>query len=271
VKQLFHIKPESEAELVQPVLAIRVGDTHCSFAVVNKSGTHLHELAYYTADEISPATLKEMITNHSLAEIPFYKVLVAYDQPFHTLVPSQYYREGEAGTVLRSLFGVNGSSAVIAEAINEWQVYNLYAVSKEVYEWVNQQFKSSSSWNQFTVGIRQAQPADSADLLLVDLRTTDFTVIVFGNRKLLLTQTYSYQTPEDVIYYLLGICERFNLSQQKAELAVSGLLDENSALYKELYQYFIHIQFRSASWQPANDTYPAHFFTSLNDLARCVS
>jgi hypothetical protein len=49
------------------------------------------------------------------------------------------------------------------------------------------------------------------------------------------------------------------------------MIDQQSALYKELYQYFLHIEFRNASWTIPADEYPAHFFTSLNELAQCVS
>jgi hypothetical protein len=52
---------------------------------------------------------------------------------------------------------------------------------------------------------------------------------------------------------------------------LSGLIDKQSALYKELYQYFINIEFSEAGWNMAGTEYPAHFFTSLNDLAQCVS
>ncbi|MBL0129692.1 MAG: hypothetical protein IPP43_00005, partial [Chitinophagaceae bacterium] len=47
-------------------------------------------------------------------------------------------------------------------------------------------------------------------------------------------------------------------------------IDKQSSLYKELYQYFIGVEFSDASWNSMRE-FPDHFFTSLNDLAKCVS
>ncbi|MBK8605606.1 MAG: DUF3822 family protein [Chitinophagaceae bacterium] len=106
--------------------------------------------------------------------------------------------------------------------------------------------------------------------LQVDFRKTEFVVIAANRNNILLTQTFEYTTPEDVLFYLLKICKQFSLSRERVELQLSGLVDKQSSLYKELYQYFINIDFRNALWNTGAE-YPAHFFTSLNDLAKCVS
>ena len=106
-------------------------------------------------------------------------------------------------------------------------------------------------------------------IIYVDFRTDDFIISVAMNSKLLLARSFSYSIPEDVIYQLLNVCKQFGLSQQHVKLSLSGLIDKQSALYKEIFQYFIHVGFREATWN--NEDYPAHFFTSFNDLARCVS
>ena len=109
--------------------------------------------------------------------------------------------------------------------------------------------------------------------LLINFRNEDFTVLGSNNNKLLLSQTFQYSTPADVIYYLLKICQQFNLSQQEVHLGISGLVDQESKLYRELYQYFLHVKFLEANWvipASANNETPAHFFTSLNDLSRCA-
>ena len=132
-------------------------------------------------------------------------------------------------------------------------------------------FSSGNYWHQYTIGIHHVKPEDSNGHLLVDLRANDFTVIAAKGNTLLLTQTFPYSTPADVLYYLLKTCHDYNLSQKQVLVSLSGLIEKDSALYKDLYQYFIHITFRSSNWETAEDEYPGHFFTSLNDLAICAS
>ena len=59
------------------------------------------------------------------------------------------------------------------------------------------------------------------------------------------------------------------MSQYEVQLSISGLVDKDSALYKELYSYFINIEFRNANWTHAD--HPNHFFTHLNDIVKCAS
>ena len=76
---------------------------------------------------------------------------------------------------------------------------------------------------------------------------------------------------QEALDIILKVCQENNLSQEQVKLSLSGLIEKQSVLFKELYQYFIHVEFRNAGWQLPGNEYPAHFFTSLNDLARCAS
>ena len=98
-----------------------------------------------------------------------------------------------------------------------------------------------------------------------------FRVIVKKDGQLHLAQTYAYTTPLDVVYFLLKICSEFGLSQEQSTLSISGLVEKESALYRELYNYFLNIQFRNPAQPDLPDGHPAHFFTSISNLAVCAS
>lgn len=271
LKKIFHIDPAEGSDPAQAVLSIRIGERHCGVAITDKSGNELHSLAYYTIDETEPNPLSAIFSERPELDRSFYKVMVSYDHPQSTLVPLQQYQYENNTSLMKSLYGVNGLSAVVSESIPEWQLYNVYAVPKDLQEWVSRKFASGDYWHQYTIAIRNLGATDAQGRFLVDFRTDDFTVIATSGNKLLLAQNFTYSTPEDVLYYLLKICQEFNLSQTQVQLAISGLIDRQSVLYKELYQYFIHVEFREAAWTIPSGEYPAHFFTSLNDLARCAS
>jgi hypothetical protein len=87
-----------------------------------------------------------------------------------------------------------------------------------------------------------------------------------------LAQIYQYTTPLDVAYYLLKIVAAFGFNQSQVYLVLSGLIDEKSALYKELQSYFIQLHFsRPQQLALPESELPAHFFTSIYNLAACAS
>ena len=271
LKQLFHIDTGQPGDPAQQVLSLRLGPKHCSFVVTDKEGSSLYKLAYYAHDGSDKNIVAEIFNQHSYLDEPYYKVLAGYDYPQSTLVPLPLYKKEDCGSLLSTLYGVNGSSAIISEPVMGWDLYNVYAVPKEMHEWMNKKFSSGNYWHQYTIAIRGKEARDNSGLLQVDLRPDDFTIIAFAGGKLLLAQTFIYSTPEDILYYLLKVCQENNLSQEQVLLSLSGLIEKQSVLYKELYQYFIHVEFRNAEWELPGNDYPAHFFTSLNDLARCAS
>ena len=268
LKQLFHIKSEKTENVLQ-VLSLRLGENHASFAITDKTGNELYELAYGSMGG-DKDELAYFFNKYPSLQNSFYRVLIAYDHPQSILTPSAIYQPETAGLFLNASYGIMTGSDLISELISEWQLYNTYTVPLEQLKWIRQKFPAARSWHQYSLTIKKLNAAGNAGQLLVDFRTDDFTLLVAKDSKLVLAQCFSYTTPGDVLYYLLKTCRQFSLSQKDVDLQLTGLIDKNSALYNELYLYFMNVQFRRAGWDTGAD-YPVHFFTSLNDLAQCAS
>jgi len=252
------------------VLSVRLGEKHGSFAITDKSGNELYQLFYCTTDEWNEKELTNFLTSYPALNNSFYQVQVAYDFPHSILHSSKEYEQEDAGLLLSSLGFNNGNANVITEPIAEWQLNNIYAVPKEIQEWVNRIFPVSKFRHQYSLEMKNINSVSAGGSMLVDFRKDDFTMLVTKGSEFLFAQTFDYSTPADVLYYLLKTCQQFSLSQKELQLQLSGLVDKQSSLYNELHQYFITIIFREANWNVSNE-YPAHFFTSLNDLAKCAS
>lgn len=271
LKQLFEIT-EGGKESVQPVLSLEIGEKHCSFSITDLASQELKKLAYYNAEEINDDFLSELFSAHPELNNSYYQVLVCYDYPQSCLVPSRNFIHEHGSLLLNTLTGMPAPASVISEAINEWQVNNVYVVPQKVHDRVSKTFLTGKYWHRHTVNIKNNTVSNEGGSILINFRNNDFTVLASANGHILLAQTFSYSTPDDVIYYLLKICQQFGLNQQMVNIYLSGLVEHQSALYRELHQYFLNIEFRNANWKtPANTESPAHFFTSLNDLAKCAS
>ncbi|MFC0775569.1 DUF3822 family protein [Terrimonas alba] len=272
MKQVYHIISEKGAEAGQQVLSIRVGERHFGFAITSPHGGELYKLSWYTDTEINKSTLDEIYMKHPELRHAYQNIFICYDYLQSIMVPMDQYDKDDAKLMLQTMFGISGKDAIVNEPVSGWQMHNVYAVPKEVYDWVYDHFKTGNYWHSYTIGIKNIITTDFEGSLAADFRTDDFSLVVTRGNKLLLTQTFPYSTPADFIYYLLDTCRQFSFSQETVRVYLSGLIDKESTLYKELHQYFLHIQFRESEWKisPAEELrYPAHFFTSLNDLAKC--
>jgi hypothetical protein len=108
--------------------------------------------------------------------------------------------------------------------------------------------------------------------LEVHIATQQFSVLVKKDNQVQLAQTYSYKSPLDVVYFLLKICYEFQLEQSSVFVILSGLVEKDSAMYKELHNYFTNLHFAEAApYELPQNELPRHYFTSLYNLAACAS
>ena len=277
MKQIYNIVKEGNGNEGDQVLSLRIGEKHLGFAIssghLEQASKELLRLVWYAGEQTWNLELEELYTAHPELRREFSKILIAYDHPQSVLVPPASYT-GNDSLLLELMYGVNGSHSILTQDITGWQLKNIFAVPSVVKEWATRHFPKGHFYHSYTIGVRLIDNTAMEGSLLIDFRNNDFVVLASKGNRLLMAQTFSYTTFDDVLYYLVKICTEFGFSQQQVKIAVTGLIEKESNLYRELVQYFLNIRFREPSWLlpvKEEDNYPSHFFTSLNDLALCES
>jgi hypothetical protein len=253
------------------VLFLHAGEKQLSFAIAGKGTSDLKELAYYTFPNIDSSVLSDFLNSYPVLKEQHYDIQVLFDSHSSHFIPAAGFQVGDAEGLLKTLSGITEGCRIVSEFIPDWQLYNCYAVNNFLWEWVHVIFPFAKYRHINTLLLKNTSAASAEGCILVDFGTNSFSVLATAGSRLLLAKKADYNTPEDVLFVLLKICSEYKLSQAVVSLKLSGLIERQSALYKELYQYFIHIEFREAVWHTGGHEYPPHFFTLLNDLAPCVS
>ena len=270
MKELFfYNKPDQQYGPPQ-VLIVKLAEKYWSYATTNQQGTELYAVCYCNMEEGDETVLKTIEEKYPGLGHSYYEVKVIFDFPRSLLLPFNETTGEDMLSLLNDLYGFQGTSVAITESIPTWQLKNIYAVPRDIYDWVRKKFPSAKYLHQYSASIMNLGAAGHEGTLLVDFRNNEFSVLAGKQHKFLFARTFEYETPEDVLFYLLKVCEQFALSPKEVSVELSGLIEKESSLYKELYQYFLDMDLRDASWNTVNG-YPAHFFTSFNDMIRCAS
>lgn len=204
---------------------------------------------------------------------PYAKTAISYTNAESLFIPAEHFNNEDVSFHLDSIFGKDGSSRIITEFIPVNNLYNIFRVPDHLYDMPAWKFNAARYMHNYAVQLKNF-PDEKGDTLFVEFRTDEFAVMVLKHGKLHLAQTFAYSAPGDVLYYLLKICSQFSLSQQEVGLVISGLIEKESAIYRELYKYFLHPGFEKI---PGNiqlaggfSEYPVHYFSSICKLAICV-
>jgi len=77
--------------------------------------------------------------------------------------------------------------------------------------------------------------------MMVHFNSTHFEIVVIQNQKLLLFNSFEYQTPEDFIYYILFTAEQLNLNPENFPLELIGNITTESPFFKIAYKYIRNV------------------------------
>jgi hypothetical protein len=248
-------------------LLLEFGPDYCCYAFMEASKKSFHFIRYISFNELEAETdlnvLMAVLEKHS-----FDKVVCcsAYSQGL--LVPQQFSGHKQ---LLDAIYAVP-LSEYKTDRISEWQLNNAYALPLTIYERIVSSFPAALFFHAFTPALKIYNGFVAPDQVDIHFTIQFFRILVKKNNEIRLAQTYAYKTPLDVVYYLLKICYEFHLDQKETFLIVSGLIEQDSALYHELHNYFLNLHFAQApAYALPDNEHPHYYFTSLYNLAACVS
>ena len=275
MKQIFHIKSDHSVNVTEPVLLLEVGKRHVCFGIINRENRHLWEAGYYIAEQDELNIIKHLYQHHLELQATFYQTLISYHFPDSVFVPLKYFNPGEATSLLNTLIGKNENEMTLSEPVTEWGLQNIYRVPKSLHEFLEKYFATGKYWHTYTVALKNSRSVPDGARLWADFKPHEFTVLLIRDHIIQLSQIFPYTTPADVLYHLLKVCSNFSVLQNEINIILSGLVEQQSALYEELHKYFLHIEFNSPNGAIRMDEsfydYPAHYFSPIYKLAACVS
>jgi len=278
----FDIKPENvPAEDIQgSLLLMEVSGNVFSYVIYNKAQQRFLGLRQYSLDynpgKTNLETFRDILDNDELLQYDFREAYVVYNYTDSNLLPEKYFHIELNKPVIELVYGNARKGLLLSEKVYGWELYNTYRIPREVHAILQQKFAAGKYWHYYTllltgIGKEETSPDDEIKTVVA---ADHFIVALFRNKELQLLQTWYYQTPEDVSYHLLAVCNRFYINPGEVTLKISGLVDEESNLYQELMKYFLKTYWEvlpeSVSLQDTFNQFPPHYFSPLLKMALCV-
>jgi hypothetical protein len=266
VKTLFHIGSEKYQE-DNAVLLLEIGTDHINYSWYQEGSNALVELKYCSIDEFEIKSALQSILEETKRGGPA-RVFICSAFPGSFLTPLKY--ASTADTLLQLTFDMP-AQAFFRDNINDWQLVNSYSLAEDVYAIINESYPEARYLHEYTPALKNSSVPGGEDRIFIHFTTQFFRILVKKGAHIELVQTYAYKTPLDVVYYLLKIVSEIGIDQSEVSIYLSGLIEEASALFTEIRNYFLHISFytNTSVALPENDL-PRHFFASTSNLAVCV-
>lgn len=260
----------------QSRLVIEINLWGISYVVLGEDDTCMALICYhYPADtgfDKAAVFIKQSVADNFILQEKFSKINIIYAFPTAMLVPKYFINRVNIKELLE-LHSGDVSDAYIRSDFNYKQdIQTIYAVPKQIDGVLSYLFSADSSMHQY--GLLPAIATFKNHHLYCIFGIGQFTAMLIKEGKLQCIQCYSFKVPEDINYFLLQLCESFEIATDDVELHLNGMIDQKSSLYGELHNYFLKISFGTLpgnfNYPEEIHQYPVHYFSHLFELIACV-
>ena len=274
MRPAFEILPSSfDAENCS--LLVEVSNEGFSFCIKDEVANSFIGLAVYHYDKSKPPVglpiaLQILFHQNEILSRKFRKVQVVYSLVQSILIPFSLYDREKNQSLMNMMYGdLHSNETILTDVIAQQSIYNCYRISSALYEVVQTQFPDALSVHQYSLLLKTS--IIEKDKLSVIFYTQKMVVTLIKDGKIQLINSFKYRTPEDVSYILLNICHQFEI--ESISLEISGLIEENSALYKEIYKFFTEIELvklpEGINYSEEITQYPSHYFSHIFAINSC--
>ncbi|MFC2109237.1 DUF3822 family protein [Bacteroidota bacterium] len=248
-----HSKSLENNDLKETYLSIQISLDGFSFSIycINTSKYIAFEEYQLDLENKNPESLLIPLKaifkeNLLLQQNSFKKVFIQYNNDLSTVVPQKYFTEANLASYLQHTIKVLANDFIAFDEIDQLEANVVYIPYININNFLfsifgSFEYKHISSVLLETLSVSYRDSED--EKMFIHVSDLNFQIIVLKQGKLLFYNSYSYQTCEDFIYYILFVCQQLKFDTNTIDTILLGSIEKESELYRIAYQYIRNLSF----------------------------
>ena len=190
------------------------------------------------------------------------------------IMPANKFSTTAADVYLEAVHGNNMNAVIKYDNVNiEASLITVYRIQKPLFDMVNSNLMMVNARHTYSKLLEDVFTKGSVlegEFLELRFYYGYLIVCVIKFGKLQLIQSYSFQTADDILYYLLSIAKQFQLSTTETRVKVSGIIDikspEMDYIAKVFNKISLNTEVPDLIFKKNSSGYPLHYFTPFLNL-----
>jgi len=259
-------------------LVVEFGRSHMALLACRGSRKSIAAFELFTFADKKPEDLKKVFhfisLNSKLMNNNASATKIFINTEFCIPVPIFKFNKEIAVDYLNLVCGEDHQAKVHFEHLPiEPGIMNVFRVDDNWRNHISENFNKVTFHHTYSNIIKGLRGIDDlpASFISVNFYNTFFTAVVMKDGKFNLIQSFVYGNSEDVLYHLLNVATQFQLVSDEIILQISGLVDLDFKLYRDLIRYFKNVQVaKIESSDPALQIqdHPLHYYTPFFNLVK---
>ena len=237
--------------IIENKLSIQFNLDGFSFSVYNiisKNEVYFREYEFENS-QVTPENLllkiKDIFNTDTQLQNDFSSVIVIHQNNLSVLVPNRYFNKKELASYLNFNIKKLTIDYIAFDHLEGLESKNVYIPYVNINNYLFQNFGEFEYKHHSTVLIEKLLNSTNniEKTMFVNVSKNSLDIVVLENNQLILFNTFSYDTKEDFIYYILFVAEQLNLNVNKFSLYFTGKVNLENAVYKITYKYIKNVYF----------------------------
>ena len=239
-------------------LSIQISLSGLSFCILQKDNNTITYLKHFGfGKKLTPFALldqlKHCFNTEKALQNSFNTVYIIHVNELATIVPKPLFNEDCLADYLKFNSKILKSDFITFDNIKLNESVNVYVPYVNINNFIYEKFGSFTFKHFSTVLIEQlliAEKNNNSSKIYAHINSGHFELIIIKSGKLLLYNSFEYNSEEDFIYYVLFTAEQLQLNPETLKLVFIGAITKNDAIYNIAYKYIRNVSFGSR-----NDNY----------------
>ena len=228
------------------------GLSFCCFDTLNNTITSVNEVHFEMFNKATKIEelFEDTFKKHPELKDTYDEIMVIHNNNLSTFVPTALFDEDYLGSYLQYNIKVFETDYFTFDEIPNYQMNAVYIPYVNINNFLIDQIGSFDYKHSNSILIEKILDSSKNiddKKMIVNFNLGHFEIIAVQNQKLLLFNSFEYETPEDFIYYLLFTAEQLNMNPESFKLEFLGVISKDDAFYAIAYKYIRNIGFFDVS------------------------
>jgi uncharacterized protein DUF3822 len=276
VNATYNIQPP-DIDTLESRLFIILSLRGISFTILNPGNTFTSLATYdFPANTNSDAVanyVNELYQSERILQQPFKRIYIIHAFAESILVPGEFMNTDARKDMLELVHGSDVDRVIRNDFMSKSYIYNVYGIPSAVLSALQSKYPSAIHTHRHSLLPEMIQNA--GNLLYCIFENGQLTVMLIKEHQLQVIQNFLFQSPGDVLYYLMNICKQYRTDVTELTVYITGLVRSDSTLVDELRIHFSNIILEHLpehfSYDAEIAKLPSHYFSHLFSIAACVS
>jgi len=190
--------------------------------------------------------LESIVNQESLLQRPFNSIKIAVWNKFSSLVPADFFSADNLQLYLKHIATIPDHYHYFSDKISEINGHNVFAVRSEIAAFIKNHFPIADFFHGTTAMIHslfETRKLSDQPTIYAHLQKNTLHLLCLNNRQLQFSNSFSYRSSTDLLYFILLVYNQFKFSQEAVPLFISGNVDEGDEIHMMLKKYISNLSF----------------------------